>query len=121
MAKQLYGSFQNRLLEAWKGQPEPVVGMDVTFVFYSDRAPGQIVRVEKNKAGVVKKFWTKPKDVKVLDYFAEKYEIGDVIQDAAETECKQRRNGQWVVVSHAGGIGAPVHLGFASYRDDPSF
>lgn len=117
MARQLTGSLQNRMLEGYRGQPEPAVGMDCTEVMYSDRAPFQISRVELRKDGTVKRFWMKPKDVKILDYFAEKYEIGEVREDAHEVEAKQKRSGQWV--TNPGGVA--IHLGHASFRDDPSF
>lgn len=105
------------MLEGYRGQPEPEVTMDCTEIGYSDRSPYQITRIERRKDGTVKKFWMKPKDVKIIDYFAEKYWIGAMLTGASEVECKQKRSGQWV--TNPGGRG--VHLGHASFREDPSF
>lgn len=45
---QLYGSLNNRLLEAGtRGQPSPVIGMGVTTTSYTDRDAGTIISVEK--------------------------------------------------------------------------
>lgn len=122
---QLYGSLNNRIAEnSIHGAPEPHVGMDCTEIWYSDREPFMITRIERNKKGEVVKFFMRPKAVKVLDYFAERYEVGNVVHESTEVEVvrrrrKDRKTGQWLPYWTRGGRN--VVLGYASYREDPGF
>ena len=49
-----FGSLVNTLMSGTRGQPEPEVGMGVTFLRWSDRSPGTIVSVTRFKSGARK-------------------------------------------------------------------
>jgi hypothetical protein len=49
-----FGSLTNSIDEAAViGQPEPEIGMGATILSWSDRAPGTIIRVERDRGSVV--------------------------------------------------------------------
>lgn len=97
MTKQLVGSLQNRMMEMGvRGQPEPVVGMGVTELMWTDRRPFEIVRVELKKDGSVKSFFMKSSQ---WSHGRDGYgEVGEVNNDSPEIECRQNRKGQWCEV-----------------------
>lgn len=49
-----YGSLTNRILEN-QGSPEPEIGMGATEVMYSDREPWEIIGIERNRQGEVRR------------------------------------------------------------------
>jgi hypothetical protein len=105
-----------------RGMPEPHVGMDCTEVMYSDRNPYMIVRLGRNKAGDIVKFWMRPKAVKPRG--PEYGEVGNVIHESGEVEVERRRRkdrktGQWLYYWTRGGT--HVVLGYADYHYDMSF
>lgn len=61
-------SLMNHLYSrATVGQPEPVVGMGVTFLSWTDRDPGTIVEIHKDKAGQVIEFVARYDKAKRVD------------------------------------------------------
>lgn len=84
----MQGSFQNRIMEAGvRGQPDPVVGMGVTELMWSDRLPYEIVRIDG------KRVFVKPCAI-IHDKGG--YGHGGLVHEkAGEVELRQNKRGQW--------------------------
>lgn len=121
------GSLVNTLHDNGR-QPEPEVGMGVTFLHWSDRTPGTIVSVARfgpkaKKAGQVKSFEVVPDSYRVVK--------GSTHDGSAQYEITPTREEEWegrakITVKHTakgwtsvGGTG--VAVGFRDAYYDPTF
>jgi len=111
------GSFINQLMATSKTEPAP--GMGVTFLQYSDRSPGTIVRVERFKSGAhkgeVSRFYVAPDKVDIVE-----------ITPAVTAETAESFTGRVIEVKRKSKGWRTKHdtavsVGTRSYYYDPSF
>ena len=119
MSKKMTGSLSNRLLELGvNGQPDPVVGMGVTELLYTDRLPWQVTRIDG------KKVYIKP-CTHIYDKPGSAYGHGGAVIDRAEErEIRQKKNGQWCVIEGGRVSSRIIRLekeGPGRYYYDPGF
>lgn len=96
----------------------PEVGMGATEILYSDRRAKTIVEVITPNKIVVKE-----NETKCLDYFGDRYEILDTINEnmGADTYTR-RKSGHWVMAGQPDKMGSVfLHIGKRYHSIDPSF
>jgi len=88
MKTQMIGSLQNRMMEMGvKGQPDPVVGMGVTEIMWSDLRPYEIVRIDGKRVFI--------KPCAIIHDKSDYGHGGLVHEKAPEVELRQNKWGQW--------------------------
>jgi len=110
----MQGSLINNLMSN-TSQVTPEVGMGVTFLYYTDRSAGTIVRVISDRKIVVKADRAIRTDKNGMSD-CQNY-IFEVAEDANEIVVTKRKNGKWQV-SKGGPV---VSLGHRSHYHDYSF
>ena len=108
------GNLINRLSESSK-QPTPEVGMGVTFLYYSDRAAGTVVKVCSDRKILVKPDRAIRTDNNGMSE-SQSY-LFEVIEDAKPIAVTKRKDGSWRVSKE----GTGVAIGYRSYYHDFSF
>lgn len=112
----------NMISSAYKSA-EPVVGMPATFLSYTDRSPGTVIRIISEKCIEI--------DDCPCEVIGGPYEYGDsmeyeylpkeITDDSRGTLYTLRKNGDWVRKGTKLGQGGVVMLGAREKYRDPSF
>lgn len=98
----------------------PIVGMPCCEVLYTDRYPFTIIGTREKKGKVIE-VYVKPNDYEILDYYGEKYEIGEITTLSEPNTYTLRRNGRWVCKGQPSDNGRALALDTHMMRIDPSF
>ncbi|MDP3452762.1 MAG: hypothetical protein Q8R90_07385 [Bacteroidales bacterium] len=93
----------------------PVVGMPCCEIMYTDRYPFTVTRIISDH-----KIEVKPNKYKVIDFYGEDYEIGEVEHEDPGQIFTLRKNGRWVRHGDSQN-GRAIALNTHSMRIDPSF
>lgn len=113
------GSLINNLMANSKSPVVPVVGMGVTFLYYTDRSAGTIIEVRTDRKIIVQADKAIRVDKNGMSE-SQKY-IFEVQGESEKIAVTLRKNGRWVVSGKSSLNGTAVAIGYREYYHDFSF